>query len=81
MKKPERYFYPAVFTYDPGKEIAVVFPDLIARQAERTITMRFCPRGNCSALSCTGWKKMANLFPLQRRFPRFKPRKRTNALC
>ncbi len=28
MKKPERYFYPAVFTYDPGKEIAVVFPDL-----------------------------------------------------
>ena len=29
MKKTERYFYPAIFTYDgPGKEIAVVFPDL-----------------------------------------------------
>lgn len=28
MKKPERYFYPAVFTYEPGQEIAVVFPDL-----------------------------------------------------
>lgn len=28
MKKVERYFYPAVFTYDPGQEIAVVFPDL-----------------------------------------------------
>ncbi len=28
MKKPERYFYPAIFTYEPGKEIAVVFPDL-----------------------------------------------------
>ncbi len=28
MKKPDRYFYPAVFTYEPGKEIAVVFPDL-----------------------------------------------------
>lgn len=28
MKKVERYFYPAVFTYEPGKEIAVVFPDL-----------------------------------------------------
>ena len=28
-KKPERYVYPAVFTYyGPGKEIAVVFPDL-----------------------------------------------------
>ncbi len=30
MKKPERYFYPAVFTYEPGQEIAVTFPDLDA---------------------------------------------------
>ena len=28
MKKPDRYYYPAVFTYEPGQEIAVVFPDL-----------------------------------------------------
>ncbi|MGL6217710.1 MAG: type II toxin-antitoxin system HicB family antitoxin [Lacrimispora sphenoides] len=28
IKKPERYFYPAIFTYESGKEIAVVFPDL-----------------------------------------------------
>lgn len=28
MKKIERYFFPAVFTYKPGQEIAVVFPDL-----------------------------------------------------
>lgn len=28
MKKPERYFYPAVFTYGEGQEIAVEFPDL-----------------------------------------------------
>lgn len=27
-EKKERYCYPAVFTYDPGSEIAVVFPDL-----------------------------------------------------
>lgn len=27
-KKVERYFYPAVFTYEEGSEIAVVFPDL-----------------------------------------------------
>ena len=27
-KLPERYIYPAVFTYEEGKEIAVVFPDL-----------------------------------------------------
>lgn len=30
MKKslPDRYSFPAVFTYEEGKEIAVVFPDL-----------------------------------------------------
>ena len=28
MKKTERYFYPAVSTYEPEQEIAVVFPDL-----------------------------------------------------
>ena len=28
MKKVERYFYPAVFTFEDGQEIAVDFPDL-----------------------------------------------------
>ncbi|MBQ2545507.1 MAG: type II toxin-antitoxin system HicB family antitoxin [Clostridia bacterium] len=28
MKRPDRYIYPAVFTYDPDHEIAVTFPDL-----------------------------------------------------
>ena len=28
MKKVDRYYYPAVFTYEPGQEIAVDFPDL-----------------------------------------------------
>lgn len=28
MKKVERYFYPAIFTYELGQEIAVAFPDL-----------------------------------------------------
>ncbi|MBD5530177.1 MAG: type II toxin-antitoxin system HicB family antitoxin [Lachnospiraceae bacterium] len=28
MKKVERYFYPAIYTYEPEQEIAVVFPDL-----------------------------------------------------
>ena len=30
MKKTERYVFPAVFTYEPGQEIAVVFPDVDA---------------------------------------------------
>lgn len=28
MKKVERYFYPAIFTYTPDQEIAIDFPDL-----------------------------------------------------
>lgn len=28
MEKSERYVFPAVFTYEPDQEIAVVFPDL-----------------------------------------------------
>ncbi len=27
MKKQDRYIFPAVFTYEDGKEIAVIFPD------------------------------------------------------
>lgn len=28
MNKEERYFYPAIFQYEKGQEITVVFPDL-----------------------------------------------------
>ena len=28
MKTVERYFYPAIFSYEPGEEISVFFPDL-----------------------------------------------------
>lgn len=28
MKKVKHYIYPAIFTYEPNQEIAVVFPDL-----------------------------------------------------
>ena len=28
MKKIDRYYYPAIFAYEPGEQIAVVFPDL-----------------------------------------------------
>lgn len=28
MKLPSKYVYPAIFSYEPGQEIAVVFPDL-----------------------------------------------------
>lgn len=28
MKQNERYFYPAIFQYEDGQEISVIFPDL-----------------------------------------------------
>lgn len=28
MSKIERYFYPAIFSYEPNQEISVIFPDL-----------------------------------------------------
>lgn len=28
MKKNDRYFYPAIFSYEKGQEISVIFPDL-----------------------------------------------------
>lgn len=28
MKLPSKYVYPAIFSYEPGQEIAVAFPDL-----------------------------------------------------
>lgn len=28
MKKNDRYFYPAIFCYEEGQEISVIFPDL-----------------------------------------------------
>ena len=27
MKKQDRYFYPAIFTYEENQEIAITFPD------------------------------------------------------
>ena len=36
MKKTDIFVYPAVFTYEEGKEIAVVFPDLDAATSGET---------------------------------------------
>lgn len=41
MKKVERYFYPAIFTYEPNQEIAVTFPDLdVATSGEKRTPFR-----------------------------------------
>ena len=44
MNKPDRYYYPAVFTYEPGQEIAVVFRIWIVLPAGLMKGMPFYPR-------------------------------------
>ena len=45
MKKSDRYIYPAVFTYEEGKEIAVTFPDLdVATSGENDMDALFSAR-------------------------------------
>ncbi|MCD8005077.1 MAG: type II toxin-antitoxin system HicB family antitoxin [Oscillospiraceae bacterium] len=45
MKNVDRYFYPAVFTYEPDQKIAVVFPDLdVATSGETDTDALLCAR-------------------------------------
>ena len=45
MKRSDRYIYPAVFTYEDGKEIAVTFPDLdVATSGENDMDALFSAR-------------------------------------
>ena len=59
-KLPDRYVYPAVFTnYGPGKEIAVVFPDLDcatsgADDADALFSARECLGGRLSVMEEIG---------------------------
>ena len=59
MKKPDRYVYPAVFTYEESQEIAVVFPDLdAATSGENDGDALF------SARELLAWKRMGRKSPL-----------------
>lgn len=53
MKKVERYCYPALFSYEPGQEISVVFPDLdVATSGENDADALFSAR---ELLGCVLW--------------------------
>lgn len=51
MKKnlPDRYFYPAVFIYEDGQEIAVDFPTSVSPPAVRPRTTPCFPPASCLA--------------------------------
>ncbi len=63
MKKPERYSYPAVFTYEPGKDIAVVFPDLNAATSGINDDDALISARSHWVAYYTGWKRTASKFP------------------
>ena len=58
MKKVERYFYPAVFTYEDGREIAVVFPDLGCATSGENDDDALLSARELWAAFFLGWKKM-----------------------
>lgn len=68
MKKTERYFYPAVFTYEPEQEIAVTFPDLdAATSGENEDDTLISARELLGAFSMA-WKRTGKKFLRLRRF-------------
>ena len=53
MKKKDRYVYPAVFTYEEGQNIAIVFPDLeCASSAENDEEALFTARELLGCVIC-----------------------------
>ena len=76
MKKTERYFYPAVFTYEPEQEIAVTFPDLDAATSGEN---EDDAPANYSAVFSMAWKRTEKKFLRLRRF-HWLTHKATNAL-
>ena len=56
MKKADRYFYPAVFTYEDGQEIAVVFPDFDVATSGVDEDDAFLSARECLGLTIWGYE-------------------------
>ena len=56
MKKADRYFYPAVFTYEDGQEIAVVFPDFDVATSGADEVEAFLNARECLGLTIWGYE-------------------------
>ena len=71
-KNPDRYFFPAVFTYEDGQEIAVKFPDLDVATCGKDDTDALLSAVSCSASLCLGLRKTGRTFrhhPSSQLFP------------
>ena len=53
MKSVDRYFYPAIFSYEPGEEISVFFPDLdVATSGKNEDDALLCARELLGCVLC-----------------------------
>ena len=63
MKNKDRLYYPAVFTYEEGKEIAVVFPDLGAATSGIDDSDAFNSARECLGLVILGLEEDGDQIP------------------
>lgn len=63
MKKKDRLFYPAVFTYEEGQEIAVVFPDLDVATSGVSDEDAFLSARECLGMTICGLEEDGESIP------------------
>ena len=63
MKRVDRYFYPAVFTYEKGQEIAVVFPDFDVATSGVNEDDAFLSARECLGLTIWGYEEDGDKLP------------------
>ena len=64
MKKKDRLFYPAIFTYEEGQEIAVVFPDLDVATSGVSDEDAFLSARECLGMTICGLEEDGESIPL-----------------
>lgn len=63
MKKKDRLFYPAIFTYEEGQEIAVVFPDLDVATSGVSDEDAFLSARECLGMTICGLEEDGESIP------------------
>lgn len=63
MKKQDRLYYPAVFTYDEGQEIAVVFPDFDVATSGLDNNDAFLSARECLGMTICGYEEDGEVLP------------------
>ncbi len=75
IKKTERYFYPAIFTYEKGKEIAVFFPDLDVATSGIDDDDAFLSARECLGITVYGLEEDGERIPVPSKLSQINPKK------